>query len=448
MLVVALTALLAGPLAVPSAAAGAPPQRTWHADAARVPEARGAGREGEGVLVAVLDTWIDAGHRDFEGRVVGGADCTGGTCREGVPAPDPCTHGTHVAGTVASSSYGVATKATVLPVKVLSRGGDGTCSGTSAGVAAGIRYAAAKGARVINLSLGTLVPGLSSSSAITAAVTEASRAGAVVVFAAGNSSVPVADSYGGNALIVAATGPEGNLALYSQRGNGVSVAAPGGDPPTLSSCSPERCVTSLFPDGKYAVAAGTSMAAPHVAGIAALLLAQDPSRTRQQVVDRIRATARPLAGAGSGLVDARAALSGPPTTGPGEPPATSRAQEQAAAVPADPPAGTAPGAAPGAGAAGDGAAAAPDPASAPLAGGEAPVEPEPLPADEPAPEVAAVEPADDATTDPLAADTGEGLPAGPPALAVALLLAAALSTTLAGLRPRGVVSAAPGPSWR
>ena len=158
--------------------------------------------------MAVLDTWVDAAHRDFEGRVLVGADCTSGTCTQGAPPADQCDHGTHVAGTVASSSYGVAARASVLPVKVLAYDASASppaCNGSVSGVAAGIRYAVARGARVVNLSLGTLVPGLSSSSSISTAVAEAAQAGVLVVFAAGNSSVPVTDTYGGSALIVAAT---------------------------------------------------------------------------------------------------------------------------------------------------------------------------------------------------------------------------------------------------
>jgi hypothetical protein len=239
-------------VAQPAGAQSAPPQSTWHADQARITEARAPGRGGDGVLVAVLDTWVDSAHADFEGRVVPGADCTSGTCTEGVPAGDQCDHGTHVAGSVVSSSYGVAPRARVLPVKVLAYDASATppaCNGSVAGVAAGIRFATARGAKVINLSLGTLVPGLSTSTAISAAVAEAARAGVLVVFAAGNASVPVTDTYGGDALIVAATGPNGQLASYSQRGAGVSLAAPGGDPGTGASCAPQTCVTSLFPAG-------------------------------------------------------------------------------------------------------------------------------------------------------------------------------------------------------
>lgn len=428
-------ALLALLVAVPAAAAGAPPQTTWHADQAHVPGARAAGHDGAGIVVAVLDTWIDAAHPDFEGRVQTGADCTTGTCRDGVPAPDECTHGTHVAGTVASSSYGVAPKATVLPVKVLSYSPpgagqtEGSCSGSVASVAAGIRYAVAHAARVVNLSLGTLVPGLSSSSQIADAVGEAAAAGVVVVFAAGNSSVPVTDSYGGNAVIVAATGPDGSLASYSQRGVGVTLAAPGGDPPALGDCTAASCVTSLYPGGRYAVAAGTSMAAPHVAGIAALLIAQDPGRTRQQVVDRLRSTARPVAGgrAGDGLVDASAALGQPaassaPTSALPQAPAAARSATPAPIGGAMRPGTSVP--------AGDGRAVGTGVATAPpVAGAALPV---PLPVGGPSADAPAVAPGTTpaAAGQPVAAP-GD-FPSAPPVLAAALLATAGLSTLLVG----------------
>ncbi|MBC7374019.1 MAG: S8 family serine peptidase [Frankiales bacterium] len=321
---VAIAAVLAAAtvLALPAGAAN-DQQDTWHARQAQIPQAQAAGRDGAGVLVAVLDSWVDRDHPDFGGRVLAGADCAGGSCRPGPASSDQCDHGTHVSGTVASSSFGVAPRARVLPVRVLTYDpASGECTGEPADVAAGIRWAVAQGAQVLNLSLGPDVHGLSSSTTIAAAVTEAAAAGAVVIFSAGNANVPVADEYGSSALIVAATGPSGALASYSQRGTGVDLAAPGGDPRTPGVCTREECVTSLYPGGRYSVAAGTSMAAPHVSGIAALLLAQEPSRTRQQVIDRLLSTASPLAGAGSGLVNARAALGIPavPAARAGNPP--------------------------------------------------------------------------------------------------------------------------------
>jgi subtilisin family serine protease len=315
-------ALLAGLALVPGAsAAGRTQDATWHGRQIRMYDAQAAGRDGAGVVVAVLDSWVDTRHPDFEGRARGAVDCVGGTCRSG-QARDSCTHGTHVAGTVASSSFGVARKAIVLPVQVLTADSKGECTGTPSDVAAGIRYSVAHGADVLNLSLGPDVPGLASSSAIPTAVHEAAAAGVVVIFSAGNADLPVAQSYGSDALVVAATGPNGHLTTYSQHGTGVSVAAPGGAPAADSSCSQAICITSLYPDGGYAVAAGTSMAAPHVAGIAALLFGQHPGRSRQNVLDRITGSAHPLSGAGSGLVDAKAALGVTTVTKPKPTPAS------------------------------------------------------------------------------------------------------------------------------
>ncbi len=305
-------ATVAGLLLLPMTAAVAAPtaaQRTWNFDQVSVPAARGAGNSGEGVLVAVLDSWIDPAHQDFEGRVLAGADCVGGTCKPGPPSKDSCDHGTHVAGTVASTSFGVAPRAKVLPVRVLTYDpASKLCVGNPEDVAAGIRFAVRNKARIINLSLGPDVPGLTTSPTIPAAVKEAAAADVVVVFSAGNSGAPMTSSYGGDALVVAATSRAGGLASYSQRGDGVDLAAPGGDPKTQDSCTQSDCVTSLYPGNRYAVAAGTSMAAPHVAGIAALLLGQQPTRTRSQVFERLTSTATPLPGAGSGLVNASAAL--------------------------------------------------------------------------------------------------------------------------------------------
>lgn len=309
VLAVVLSAALPLATAAPASAAPLATQRTWHSDQLRMsPSVISAGRGGSGVLVAVLDSWVDHTHKDFEGRASAGADCTSGTCRQG-QGTDRCEHGTHVAGTVASTSYGVAPRARVLPVRVLSWDPEtSSCTGRPSHVAAGIRYALAQGAHVINLSLGPDTPGLTSSSALPEAVHEAARAGAVVVASAGNADLPVAEAYDGSALVVAATGPDGRIASYSQHGEGVDLAAPGGDPARASACRQSDCITSLFPSGRYAVAAGTSMAAPAVAGLAALLLGQSPRRGRQDVFSRLRGTARPLAGAGAGLVDATAAL--------------------------------------------------------------------------------------------------------------------------------------------
>ncbi len=292
-------------MAAPAEAAYQP--RTWHADQARVPAAQAAGHNGNGVLVAVIDTWIDPSHPAFGGRVLAGADCVGG-CRAGAAAKDSCEHGTHVAGTVAAADYGVAPAARILPLRVLAYDpAEKICTGSSDDAAAAIRFATSAGAKVINLSLGGSVPLVQQDPDMIAAVNEAANAGIVVILAAGNKSYPVTDQYGDSALIVAATDNRGQLPSYSQRGTGVDLAAPGGDAPS-GTCTAETCVASLWPNGEYAAMAGTSMAAPHVAGLAALLIAQAPGRGRADIIATMRSTARPLANAGDGLIDMTAAL--------------------------------------------------------------------------------------------------------------------------------------------
>jgi thermitase len=301
--------LVAAAVGAPFAAGAQAQPATWSFTQIRIGRSQDAGRNGAGVTVAVLDTWVDRTHPDFGGRVLTGADCVGGTCQRGDVAPDRCeAHGTHVAGTVASRTYGVAPAARILPVRVLRWDGD-ECTGTSRDLAAAVRYATANGARVVNISAGAAVPLAGSDTRLDSAVADAAGKGVLVVFAAGNSGLPVSDSYGGNALIVAATSRSGRLASYSQRGSGVDLAAPGGDA-SGDTCTQTGCVVSTWSDGtrhQYAALAGTSMAAPHVSGLAALLFAQRP-RSRDQVVARLRDTARPLADAGDGLVDASAAL--------------------------------------------------------------------------------------------------------------------------------------------
>lgn len=220
--------LLAGVGSVPASAdtAGAPATAatsalpplqpvTWNFTQAHVTGGQGAGRYGSGVTVAVIDTWVDASHPDFGGRVVQGADCRSGTCVPGSAPIDSCGHGTHVAGTIASETYGVAPLARILPVTVLGADATGACSGSTAAVAAGIAWATTHGAQVENLSIGEDSPALLQDAAVTAAISSAAAAGVVVTVAAGNANRPgqnadmYVPSYGDKALVVAATGPGG-----------------------------------------------------------------------------------------------------------------------------------------------------------------------------------------------------------------------------------------------
>jgi subtilisin family serine protease len=213
-----------------------------------------------------------------------------------------------VAGLVASDRFGVAPEARILPVRVLTEQ-NGSCSAQANDVASGVRFAASHGAQVINISLGSTYDLSDAARVIPQAVAEASHQGIVVVVAAGNGRTAGADVYGNDALVVAATGPNNQLANYSQRGTGVDLAAPGGQP-RGQGCTPQDCVVSTWSDRAYAADAGTSMAAPIVAGGAALLLSQRPDRGRDDVVATLLRTAHPLALAGAGRVDILAAVRG------------------------------------------------------------------------------------------------------------------------------------------
>ncbi|WP_189335326.1 S8 family peptidase [Actinoplanes ianthinogenes] len=260
---------------------------------------------GTGVTVAVIDTGVDASHPDLAGQVLTGYDAT--TDQDG-GTTDPQGHGTHVAGTVAALAgngigvAGVAPDVKILPVRVLDAKGVGYDSDT----AQGIVWAADHGADVINMSLG----GTDRSSAVSSAVAYARSKGVVVVAAAGNerqkgspTSYPGADP---GVIAVAATDSADQVASYSNAGDYVDVAAPGSS------------IISTYPTGLaaagYATMNGTSMASPHVAAVAALLLAAKPGLTPDEVESALEGSAVDLGAAGKdndfgyGRVDAAAAL--------------------------------------------------------------------------------------------------------------------------------------------
>jgi serine protease len=267
---------------------------------------------GRGAVVAVVDTGIACETFGAFSKV---SDLAGTACVTGWSAFDKSNHandehghGTHVAGTIAQTTNngkgaaGLAFGAKLMPVKVLDANG----GGTNVGVADGIRWAADNGADVINLSLGGPLPSL----VLQKAVDHARSKGVVVVAAAGNSGGRVGYPGACSGVIgVSATDDTDTIATFSSRGKAVDIAAPGVAVVQQTVCNGgrEKCE-------KYAAFSGTSMASPHVAGAAALLVGAgvtDPDAIEQ----RLKETARPAKdGAttpelyGAGILDANAAL--------------------------------------------------------------------------------------------------------------------------------------------
>ncbi|HEX9888244.1 MAG TPA: S8 family serine peptidase, partial [Nitriliruptorales bacterium] len=349
--VVAVLTSLAVPAgaAEPAAESAAEPLEhlQWGLNQVRAPEAWSVTR-GAGATVAVVDSGVDLGHPEFAGRIVGGATfvgcpeapdgCGDGDLRSG-DDPEPSVHGTHVAGIAGAADdgggiTGVAPEALLLAVKVLAGDGDGNTTGTASDIAAGIRWATRNGADVISLSLSVPLPGggqalavLGAFEPLEAAIREATAAGVVVVAAAGNESAPLCDepAFNPQVVCVVATDRFEDPAVYSNHAvnQGLHVvAAPGGA--AVFACADD--VLSAFPVGTedtlcptvpsgYGYLAGTSMAAPHVAGVAALLVAH--GLTADLTVDRLLVTARnPVTGQrgaydpvyGYGIVDAQLAV--------------------------------------------------------------------------------------------------------------------------------------------
>ncbi len=251
-----------------------------------------AASAGSGELVAVLDSGVDDTHSDLdEGRVRCdlGADFTAPPAAEGDPfvsvgdgCEDPLGHGTHVAGTVGAdwnNGIGVAgvSQAQILPVRVL----DGQGWGTVAGISAGIFHAVDAGASVVNMSI--VGDGLAGVSGYEEAVQHALDNGVVVVASAGNNrqegNRPQYPAAVPGVLSVAATDYFGLSAEYSYRGPTNVISAPGTQ------------ILSTVPGGGYEEFSGTSMAAPHVAGIVAWYRELHPTATVAQIRNAVTSTA-------------------------------------------------------------------------------------------------------------------------------------------------------------
>ncbi|MBN8233535.1 S8 family serine peptidase [Corallococcus macrosporus] len=317
--------------------------RQWHYKNMNLPAAWDLGTGKESIVVAVLDTGI-TNHPDLNSRVLQGVDLISSTANAGdgdgvdadptdngkdLPNGGSSYHGTHVAGTIgAASNNGVGVAGVtwsgrnILPVRVL-----GTQGGSLADIIAGITWASGGSvpgvrvnttpAKVINMSLG----GNGSASAeMQAAINAASNRGAILVVAAGNENANTSSSFPcnqQNVICVGAVRFNGKRASYSNFGTQVDIMATGGQ-------TSEDRNGDGFPDGvlstlpnssnqpSYDWYQGTSMATPHVAGIVALMLAQNPDLKVADVEGILRDTSDTTSqcseGCGAGLVDAYAAV--------------------------------------------------------------------------------------------------------------------------------------------
>jgi len=295
----------------------------WHLRQIGMPDAWKLG-QGKGVVVAVIDTGVSKVGDLAETKFVPGYNFIGNND----DARDDHGHGTHVAGTIAQSTNnklgvaGVAFKVAIMPIKVLSAGG----SGSMAGIAQGIRWAADHGANVINMSLG----GWFAVGTIANAVKYAHAKGVTVVAAAGNDGsgrVSYPARYPG-VIAVAATQFDETTTFYSNWGPELDVAAPGGNVRVDQNGDgkPDGVLQHTIVPGNtsqtdYLWFMGTSMASPHVAGVAALIVGagvKKPDAVEEILLGTAR-TPKPRVGSGeelariddhygAGIVDAAAAL--------------------------------------------------------------------------------------------------------------------------------------------
>lgn len=309
-------------------------------------------------VIAVIDTGILPDHPDIDGspNLLPGfdmitdtftsndgdardADATdpgdgvaAGACGPGTPDQPDSWHGTHVAGTIGvgrtnngAGVAGVNWSSRIVPLRALGR-----CGGSIADINDAMRWAAGlpvpgvprnpNPAKVINMSLGAGAP-CSASPATQSAINDVVAAGVTVVVAAGNEATDAANSFPAscnNVVTVAASDFNGDLVTrYSNFGANVDIMAPGGDlrADEDDDGNPDGVLSMV--DGGFAFFNGTSMATPHVAGVAGLLLAQDPTLTPAEIENLLKRNAIPRNGGqcpepcGAGLLNADIAVGGP-----------------------------------------------------------------------------------------------------------------------------------------
>ncbi|EEP78435.1 conserved hypothetical protein [Uncinocarpus reesii 1704] len=211
---------------------------------------------GEGITFYGVDTGIDITHPDFGGRGVLGTNVVGGAHLDGHG------HGTHTAGTVAGNAYGIAKKASIVSVKVLNNRGSGSWSGIIAGLNWCVTHARENnvlGKAVMNLSIGG-----GRMTSVNQAATNAANAGIFLAVAAGNCNTDarnISPASAENVCTVAASTEFDRKASFSNYGATIEIYAPGNN------------IISTVPGNRSRAMSGTSMAAPHVAGVAAAIMA-------------------------------------------------------------------------------------------------------------------------------------------------------------------------------
>ena len=242
--------------------------------------------KGLGVDAYIVDTGINATHTEFTGRLSSGYSAIS----DGRGSADCNGHGSHVAGTTAGTTYGIAKAATLIPVRVLDCTGSGTTTGVIAGLDWIVQHHVAGKPAVANMSLGG-----GASSALDTAVQNVINDGVVMAVAAGNSNADACASSPAravNAITVGATTSTDARASYSNYGTCLDIFAPGSS------------ITSAWINSTTATntISGTSMATPHVAGVVAVLLGTYPTSTPSEIATLLRASATPnlVTSAGTG----------------------------------------------------------------------------------------------------------------------------------------------------
>ncbi len=270
----------------------------WNLPAIDIEKAWDISKGDEDIIIAVVDTGVDMDHPDLRKRLMKGYN----VMQNSSDFDDDNGHGTHVAGIIASETNngegiaGITWNNRIMPVKAMGSKG----YGYTFDIAKGIIWAADHGADVINLSLGNYQP----SAFLEEAIRYAYDKGAVLISAAGNdnSEQPSFPAAFPEVLSVSAVSYTGEKAEFSNYGYYIDVTAPG------------VYIPSTYFKNQYAALSGTSMASPHVAGLAGLILSVNPDLSNREVMNIIKGTARDIgeegrdAFFGNGLIDINAAL--------------------------------------------------------------------------------------------------------------------------------------------